>query len=832
MPVVLSLMLASVSTAGEPLPKVELSKRGKEATALLELKPRTAYAAAVCVHPSGLFVTTEQPLKQRGSAETVTLVLQPGLKTQKVVQAKVVRSDTELNLALLRVEGVDRVPALSLSSEDLTELEEIAAFGFPFGSDLGEGEYPALSVKLGHVSSLRRKGGDLVRAQLDASLVAGFSGGPVLDAQGRTAGIVMTGGTPESTYVIPANVVARFLARPDVRFTPPMVTRANRGQPHLFEVRAVSVLPSNQPLEVELILRGEDGKDRRHRLEPKDGVYRVKAVPALEHKGPVRLQTSITFADGAVTGLVADQAFSAAETSLRLSAVQSIRFGPKAQVTLLDGKVLEGPLASLETLDVRIDEAPVAIRLAEATEARFEVPAAGSAVAYTLVVTREGKEVARLNGQLGGDSVLSGQPIAASGTGIRPPVLDKDRVVKMLPGAVTDVCVGGAGRFLILHLAQQRKLAVFDLNKAQIVHYISVAEDKVKFAAGKDKLLIMYPDKHLIQRWSLTTFKREVTVPLEMKVPAVALAMGSASDGPLAISGVDWPRLGETVFFDVRTMKRIEQGYQPHGAFDTSPSVFLRAAANGKVFACQMSAGAGMQSCIVSSSNFKLCRGGGGNFPVPSPDGRVICTTNGLFSGESKQLKGGNTHYLPALHGPYYLSVLPGSRPDQQKTSLGVHIIGGSQRLVTLNDIVEARELSLGQPGDLTLDKRIYLVPDAKLLVLLPSSNNRLLLHRFDVEEALEKSDIDYLVVLSQPPTTFQKGSSYDYQMVVKSKKGGVKYKLESGPSGMTITPSGLLHWVAPGNGNESEVDVIVTVSDATGQEVFHTFKISPQEKK
>src|SRR5262249_29285356 len=35
-----------------------------------------------------------------------------------------------------------------------------------------------------------------------------------------------------------------------------------------------------------------------------------------------------------------------------------------------------------------------------------------------------------------------------------------------LPSAVHEVCVGGGGRFLILHLQRERKLAVFDANKA------------------------------------------------------------------------------------------------------------------------------------------------------------------------------------------------------------------------------------------------------------------------------------------------------------------------------------------------------------------------------
>src|SRR6516162_3040589 len=129
-PVVLLLILGNLSPAAEPLSKVELSKRGKEATALLELQPRTSYAAAFCVHASGLFVTAEQPLRLRGNVDTVVLVLPSGLKTQKAFKAKVVR-DAELNLALLRIDGVDGLPALPLGADDdLAELLELVALAF------------------------------------------------------------------------------------------------------------------------------------------------------------------------------------------------------------------------------------------------------------------------------------------------------------------------------------------------------------------------------------------------------------------------------------------------------------------------------------------------------------------------------------------------------------------------------------------------------------------------------------------------------------------------------------------------------------------------------
>jgi uncharacterized protein (TIGR03067 family) len=60
----------------------------------------------------------------------------------------------------------------------------------------------------------------------------------------------------------------------------------------------------------------------------------------------------------------------------------------------------------------------------------------------------------------------------------------------------------------------------------------------------------------------------------------------------------------------------------------------------------------------------------------------------------------------------------------------------------------------------------------------------------------------------------------------VWSKKGGVKVKLESGPDGMTES-GGTLSWQVPDRGSEDEAAVLLTVSDASGQETFHSFTVA-----
>lgn len=421
--------------------------------------------------------------------------------------------------------------------------------------------------------------------------------------------------------------------------------------------------------------------------------------------------------------------------------------------------------------------------------------------------------------------------------GIKPPDLKGDRAERALPSAVGDVAVGRGGRFLVLHLPRERKLAVFDVNEAKVVKYIPVAADTVKFAAGMDKLIVVLPDANLIQRWSLTTLERELSVPLpRMEVPPVAAAMGSASDGPLVISGCDFPRLGETAFIDVRTMKRLETSLDRHGIFDTSPNVALRASADGRVFACQANFG-GVQTGVWTGKDVKKYQGEGGGHAIPGPDGRVIYTSAGLFTSEMKPLgrrEGSAGVLLPAHHGHYYLALHleQGPRPDRRENDarVTVHLEGDTRPLVTLpalEGLSQPDPFRPQGPASLPLDKRVHFIPDAKLIVVIPDAADRLLLHRFDVMQALEKSDVDYLLVTSRPPQRAGKGTFLDYQLDVKSKRGGVRCKLDSGPDGMAVSPAGRLTWRVPAAFAGAEADVIVAVSDQSGQEIFHTFQIA-----
>jgi hypothetical protein len=386
--------------ADDALPRTEIAKRAKAAAALLEFRPR--YATAFCVHPSGLFVTNDHALRAFGGDNpSVSLVLNAGLRTQKVLKAEVVRRDKELDLALLRLPGQRDLPSLALGSDEgLDELAELVVVGFPFGTALAgkPGQFPAISVNLGSVTSLRRDDkGDLNRIQLDAELNPGNSGGPVLDRTGKVVGVVVSGIQGSGVNMaIPVSHLQRFLARPEILFTPPVVARDKKEQPVEFRAEVISVLPMPAPYELELAV-GPEGRAARVPMTAADGSYRAKAVAFPPRKGPIDLRLAVRYPDGMVSGTVSDREVHVGSEAVKLSQVRRFNLGQGAVTQLWDGRTLQGGPSDLKAFPVRVGGQEFQVKLAGSAGVNIDAPEPSDVVSVAVVAKQAGKEVGTLS---------------------------------------------------------------------------------------------------------------------------------------------------------------------------------------------------------------------------------------------------------------------------------------------------------------------------------------------------------------------------------------------------------------------------------------------------
>jgi S1-C subfamily serine protease len=185
--------------------------RAGQAVVAVNARPRIPSSG---VHwRQGVIVTAEHTVQRD---EEITLTLPDG-QTGQTVKTELVGRDSSTDLAVLKLSGANGANLPVAEIGDATDLK-IGHLALAVGRPGERG----LSASLGVVSALsgswRTWGGSRIDQfiRLDLALYPGFSGGALVDARGRVAGII-TSGPRNSVLAIPTatvnRVVEQLLAR-------------------------------------------------------------------------------------------------------------------------------------------------------------------------------------------------------------------------------------------------------------------------------------------------------------------------------------------------------------------------------------------------------------------------------------------------------------------------------------------------------------------------------------------------------------------------------------------------------------------------------------------
>ncbi|MEO0422710.1 MAG: trypsin-like peptidase domain-containing protein [Pseudomonadota bacterium] len=184
------------------------------------LVPQRGSGSGVLVDPSGYIVTNYHVI-ENGEIIEVAMTNRPRDQDGRsivrppssLLPATVVGVDRETDLAVLKVQG-EGLPYLPFAdSDDLRPGQLVFAFGSPRGLQN--------SVSMGLISAVGRQlspDAPMVYLQTDAAINPGNSGGPLVDLQGRVAGIntsifSQSGGSEGIGFAAPSNIVKTIYAR-------------------------------------------------------------------------------------------------------------------------------------------------------------------------------------------------------------------------------------------------------------------------------------------------------------------------------------------------------------------------------------------------------------------------------------------------------------------------------------------------------------------------------------------------------------------------------------------------------------------------------------------
>lgn len=240
---------------------------------------------------------------------------------------------------------------------------------------------------------------------------------------------------------------------------------------------------------------------------------------------------------------------------------------------------------------------------------------------------------------------------------------------------------------------------------------------------------------------------------------------------------------------------------------------------------------------------------------IPGQDGRTVFTgTGGRLDLEGKPQEHGETQkalprtlapsnqpppaptrLIPSAEAAYYLAlkglrIQSGSAPS--KPSIGTKAVIAFQALGLDRPLGEL-EVSWQTPGPVPMpapgadpprrvhiDQRFHWVPAADLLIVIPPTDDRLILRRVPLDEMLGRLGEESLFVSSPRGVDVILGRPFRHVIEAQSGRGRPEFTLSKGPIGLQLAPGGELTWEDPAGSPGDEVKMEFKVQNASGRTV------------
>ncbi|MHB0960349.1 MAG: trypsin-like peptidase domain-containing protein [Pirellulaceae bacterium] len=665
-------------------------------------------------------------------AQSVECVFFSGTDRELTKTATIAGYDRDRDLAVLVVQGDVASEPLDLKTKiNVRETLPVYVIGFPFGELFGQGpKGPAVTVSLQRVSSIRRDGqGRAVAIQIDGGIHPGNSGGPLVDANGVLVGIAVAKIRNDPlAFAIPAAELAEMLLGRVASITTAQTgVHDNRVE---LSVNTDLIDPKNRIRSVHF----EVIQSQRLPTRPTpnaDGSW--LPLPGRAKSVPLKIES------GKAAGKVVLEAENGIPTAYTFQ-IRCVRSNGKPIYTQPDEFVVGGstpgtPVAKPDT------HPQSSISKSKRKDKDIVIPSAGL-------------ELAEFPGR---------------------------RREIILPGPFDDLEVGGAGRYFIFQSHERGELAIVDLNRLEVVKTLPVPID-AKTAAGLDRLLIAMPFDRKIEVWSLAQMQRIKAASFPFRGTIKAMAMGCAADSPLLVHWADSTDQMAQPYFSLvnpRSVKPLivsgieessgqtnqlavgsEGEFQVNRAAFSNGEVQIRGAATGNAFGIWHAnrLPEGLLAVLLDGQAVRVIYQHDSPGHVnPSADGTVLCLGRGYATADLSQ-KAADAWCLPT-YDARYLILLTGTGPPALLHP-GMNPVGrlardsfrpyGPQKSVSILDLEAGRpvhqftfvepEAPTGnnQPSahqdQFAFDKRYHCIPEAGCLVVVPDSNDRLIVERIGFE--------------------------------------------------------------------------------------------------
>jgi outer membrane murein-binding lipoprotein Lpp len=425
------------------------------------------------------------------------------------------------------------------------------------------------------------------------------------------------------------------------------------------------------------------------------------------------------------------------------------------------------------------------------------------------------------------------------------PVAEKaasEDVIVKLPQPVVDAVPVAGGKLIVLRFENSSVLMLFDPIQRKLAGSITLPSANFVFAAGGERILVYFKENNLLNVFDVNTKQSIKSRPNPIGTTVTTLTMGH-NLGDLALvrcsEGTDQLSRARDYLLDVNQLQEstADQAADKNSkkgqtnSLGTSHNISFRDAvhrrANGDLTMvtewCTSHSPQGIgllfpQSHGDTKSRYEHNSVG---YLAMGDDDRVYAQSGEVYTSQLVSTGKVSGTPVPGLGGAVFLVAQNGVPSIFQS--------GTTRPLAPLSPLKDCnQQMDPWGRNPFAADRRIVFAPALGYVLYFPLSNNEAIVRPFNLENALQKSGVDYLVVTSVPARIVAPGRTWTYQLNVLSKtKTPVKYTLQTNPDGMAISTSGKITWDVPSSLTIPQK--VVVLVETTGDSTFHTFELAPE---
>ena len=276
-----------------------------------------------------------------------------------------------------------------------------------------------------------------------------------------------------------------------------------------------------------------------------------------------------------------------------------------------------------------------------------------------------------------------------------------------------------------------------DVSAGRIIKTIPLTSPLSLAAGGMDHFVIVNPVTKTIDRYSFDTMGLEMSAAIDTRQKITAVAMGSRGAGPVILGGPQAQNNASKMslmFIDLPSLREVEIA-KTEGDFNVSfgTAAQLRVSPNGQLLTAwyEKLNPTGLQTVQLSGNSLRgahLKQSVG--TVVPAAEGDAIYTGKGRFGLDLQSPTDAGT-LVPAVSGKWFVQLQSDNKgADEQFTKIVIREEGKAEPIASFDAIPGydgKKDPFQREINQMPTDRRVWLIPEAKVLITVPPTANKLL---------------------------------------------------------------------------------------------------------